>query len=576
MELIVTPRYSDIFDEDEPDLQQLLSTFPSTLSIFVLSKINAEIYLSNNLQKDLKILHLLTQRFDYGTKQQIARNISIFIRANGEKIQLFTKMANLEFMHLELINFRKGNIIDSSPLQELNFFKAYFLIVERLNKKFTRVYNNNINTEGDFFQTHTWPTLIQQIIASNRTSLIPNLIKGRAFLNFFENSPLYEKNVKKFLSYNNQENASAYIMSLLSFLANSFNKDMRDSNGKFILNEINSNNTLIQNYLLNIDDYKKKYGANYRNYTGLLEKPIFSMDSENCIVLNWDFMAKKLYDGLIFDFYEYSEIKNERKFKSFPDFKNFIGSEITEQYFFKKLIKKVLHDKHGVLKFDEDQKSGYPDAYFRKGKYIYLFEIKDSYFPVDAVNSDSVKEITKAIDKKYNTEKKGIGQLIKHIKNLTEKPYENSTYKELNLKKRNLVIYPIMIYTDSFFGMPGINNYLNKQFKSKLEDNKLDIESLNIKPLTFINMNFFIDYINQFEKIKFQELLDQYHKFNKNLFKISLKRKDMSSLFKYNENFESFTSKRVGKKFKEDQNYLTTIFKVLGFGIEFPKKEESK
>ena len=502
--MLITPRYSDLFKEKKPELNQLLKTFPSILSISILSKINAEIYILHNLKKDIRIIEFLTQRFDYKIKREIFKNIYKLIERNGEKIQFFTRMANLEFIHHELINYRNGNLVDSTPEQELNFLKAYFLIVEKLNIKFTKVYNNNIRSEGDFFETHTWPTLIQQIIANNRTNPIPNLIKGRAFLNFFEKSPKHKKNVENFLSYNHKSTSSSYILSLLELLINSYDKEKSDSNGKFIIGNIESHNVMVKNYLLEINKYKNKYGENYRNFSGLMDKPLLLKDSENCLVLNWDFIAKKLYDGLIFDFYQYSGIKNEKKFSSFPDFKNYIGHEITEKYLFKKLISQAFNGKHNKVLFDENQVNGYPDAYFRNGKHIYIFEIKDAFFPVDAINSDSVNEIIDAIDKKYNTEKKGIGQLIKHIKKLCYNPYEELSYEELSyeelkLKKRNLVIYPIMIYTDNLFGMPGINNYLNKEFNKKIIKYKLDTEEFEIKPLTFINLNFFIDMLTNFK-----------------------------------------------------------------------------
>ena len=132
------------------------------------------------------------------------------------------------------------------------------------------------------------------------------------------------------------------------------------------------------------------------------------------------------------------------------DYKNFISEEITEKFLFKKILSKYLNEKHSKLIFDDSNIEGFPDAYYRNGKHIFLFEIKDAYFPVDAINSYSYKEICDAIDLKYNSTSKGTGQIIKQLKRLVTSPFEEKSYDELKLKTRNLIIYPIIIYTDNF------------------------------------------------------------------------------------------------------------------------------
>lgn len=45
MEMIITPTYSDLFDGKVPELDQLLFDIPSELTLSILSKMNAELYI---------------------------------------------------------------------------------------------------------------------------------------------------------------------------------------------------------------------------------------------------------------------------------------------------------------------------------------------------------------------------------------------------------------------------------------------------------------------------------------------------------------------------------------------------
>jgi hypothetical protein len=206
-------------------------------------------------------------------------------------------------------------------------------------------------------------------------------------------------------------------------------------------------------------------------------------------VLNWSFLSNKLYEGLVFDFYNASGIASTKEFSQFLKFKQFIGEQITEKHLFRLLAEKAFRKKHDVLLYDAGKPNGFPDVYYRKGNKVFLVEIKDAYFPSDAVNSFSYDAIKEAIDKKLNSHEKGTGQIIKQLVNLKQRSFEEpQRYKH----PRNLIIYPIIIYTDIHFSMPGINEYVNRTFRSMVEEAGLDSAFNKIKPLTMININYLI------------------------------------------------------------------------------------
>ncbi|MGC4058199.1 MAG: hypothetical protein QM743_08790 [Chitinophagaceae bacterium] len=221
---------------------------------------------------------------------------------------------------------------------------------------------------------------------------------------------------------------------------------------------------------------------------------------------------------------------------------------------------KIFSKRHSVLFFDDGKTDSLPDCYFRKGNRVLLIEIKDAYFPSSATDSFSFEKIKKAIDEKYNSPKKGIGQIIKQIKSLKQNPYEKEPpYKKVS----SLKIYPIIVYTDSNFNMLGVNRYLSQQFQLQQEVDNLSSGFKKIFPLTLINLNFLIEnmVVLRDGNNDFFKLVEDYHQYVAIYEKKN--RKDKSSDESMFNTFLSFydfyqTKYRLGVK-----NYLSSIKELL-------------
>lgn len=133
MEFNTTPAYSDIFNEPEPDIDFLLKEIPSSMIITLLGYINSELYLKSDNKTQIKIFRKVTERFDLKTKTEVYNNLSRLNKENS-KINVFTIKINLEFIHYVLINYENFDYKDSTPENELNFFKAYLLSPRLLTK----------------------------------------------------------------------------------------------------------------------------------------------------------------------------------------------------------------------------------------------------------------------------------------------------------------------------------------------------------------------------------------------------------------------------------------------------------
>jgi len=563
MKIQPTATFSDLFDEEEPNIKTLLQQIPSKLIITILANINSELYLGEGNKTQIKLLERFIRRFENNTKNKILLNVSKLIKKN-EELHLFTIKTNLEFIHHVLINYNNSNYEDSTIENELNILKAYFIFSKKINENYTPKNLSTSPSENQFFREYLWPIIIDQIEINDITNPFVNLIKGLNFLNHFQQDDNYSANVKIFLDRNNQPSIWNYILQLMHFLENAWK---HETSTPFGFQEKDFDYTLFKSFILETKEYQKKYSLDKKNYTGLKDKPLIKI-KESLIVLNWNFICNKLYEGLIFDFYNNSDINKTTKFSKFVNFKNYIAYEVTEKKLFRKIIEKYLVKNKSVLKFDDENIEGFPDAYYRYGKYIFVFEIKDAYFPANTISTYSHEKIKEVIDLKYNSESKGTSQLIKVLKKLKNKPLENKDYSQLKIKSKNLVIYPIMIFTDEIFESPGFNKYLIEEFNKKLEKEKLDNSFNQVKNLTFINLSFFINNLDRSKEIDFKNIIDYFHNNIKNIEKRNQKVKSIDLHHESNRSFEYFAEKYFNKNNIE---FGKPIFKEVSELLELTK-----
>ena len=564
MRIIITPTYKELFTGDRPDLKELLFDIPSMSSLTILCSINSKLFLSKSLQSQIEIFQLITRKVPEKDKRKFLENIAeIQAKDLNQEIQFFSTLATLEFIHYELINYKKIPFEnkDLNGDQELRFLKAYFIIVQRINDKYESVFGKSLD-KGEFFHTAMWPTFIEQLEINHTPNPVNALIRSLIFFNYFDKNEDLKKFLKIFIQFHDREHYWDYSKILMNLLRINWEGERKDYiYGNFLIKGTKELKTLLQNFTLNIENYQQEYGDSKKSYIGLKEEPFIPYDKNQYLISNWNFIINKVYEGLIFDFYKHSGIKKE-KFKSFPDFKNFVAQEITEKYLFQTTLRHYLNKNYSILNFDGAKDKGHPDAYYRIGKYIFLFEIKDAFFPSKAISSNDYEVICQAIDEKYNNKRKGTGQIIKQLNHLTKSPFESKSYQELNLKTRNLIIYPIVIYTDNFFSMPGINRYLNQAFRKKLKEQNCEDEFGKVENLLFMNISFLLNQIHKFKKFDLKQILDEYFKaihnsekrFNKRHFE-----KDMQGM---NINFEQFVAEKYSLE-QNDGNYLQTIFEIF-------------
>jgi len=561
MEFIITPSYEDIFNDKRPELSELLSDIPSSVVLRLLSYFDAQLFLNEDIQTQFKLLKNLLKRQTVDTVINIIHNYSV-LNDNAKNVEysIFSRLYFKAFIHYILINYSEmPSIYDTTPIQELNLFKAYLIISTIKNSEIQNIYSKeNKEIEGDFFPTHTWPMIINQLDVNIKINPIPNIIRGVCLLNYLQYHSNYTKYVECFFNKKGLTNTWEYIIQLLNTVQLSWEKnDVGTKSCYFTCDE--KFNALFDSISINPYEYRDNYLNTKEEYSLLKSKPLFKYKNQY-YVLDWNFIPNKIYEGLIFDFHCESGIKELLTLNTIPKFKKLIGLEITENFIFRIILRTIFStDKYCKLIFPKDNSAGEPDAYYRKGNNIFLFEIKDSFFPTNAIKSSTYEDIRSAIDGKYNNNKKGTGQLVKQINRIKDNSFEDLNYYELKLKVHNFNVYPILIYTDKFFGMYGVSNYLIKEFNKKIEQFELRKSFKKINNLTFLSLDYLILHSKFLSNNSFIKILEKLHKTIEDRENKSKRIKEVPVLFEFNKNMELI----LEESYKTDNDKEMDIKKIM-------------
>lgn len=206
------------------------------------------------------------------------------------------------------------------------------------------------------------------------------------------------------------------------------------------------------------------------------------------------------------------------KIKSLPDLKQVYGERFSEKIMLYNLLE-YMYSRRGCPKFTGDAINakigdGEVDFLIHSGNYTILIEYKDVLFPADTKHSydfSIIKETLKLkMDENQNGKPKGISQLLNSIKDVS-----NGRYSFIVKKPQKMKIYPVIIYTDYTFDLMGFNYLLNKELKSRIEKEQLNIRE--VKNLTLINLDTLIKFQDLFasKALDLKTCIDDYHKYIK-------------------------------------------------------------
>jgi hypothetical protein len=510
MSIAIIPKYTTLFpDKEKPDIKLLLCDTHSSLVIGVLSFLNSSFYIDESLENQEKFFFLLIERLPIEERKEIIKNLLDFkVKYAGSRISIFPLYTNLKFIEWEILNYRNIEFTSTTADQELNILKAIMLFNEELDDSI-RIRGERVETEYPFYKL-IWENYLPQFEFSGLKLFFNQFLAGMDFISYLEKS--YPKHLESYLVYLRAKDKNEFFKKVLEFLINGYNRETKNYRNHFPVEIINKNRLLEPLILdLNTLNTSEFIGKGYNKYfKGLRRYPIIKHPQGFIDIVNWHFVTDKMTtNALIFDFYHNSSIKKD---VPFSDYKSEIGNKFSEKVIFFNLIRKTFNNKYIHLTETENKLINI-DYYLRQANIIILIEYKDNIVP-DEIKNGYFSQIKDYFDttliKNKNGKSKGVKQLINQIKTLNENFHKIENFSELNIEKKRIIIFPVIITRDISFSVAGLNEYLNKVFRNGIVTLKNDFFS--IEDLVLIDLNAFIDWSELFQEeiLSFPSVLNSY------------------------------------------------------------------
>jgi hypothetical protein len=540
MEFSLSPGYHDLFSEKSGDPQRFISEYHSEGVLLYLSFLNAQVSLNDEESPEFQsnLVNKLTTFWPENQKLLFNNTIQQHLSKHKTAMNLFKSIYITFFISRELIHFRRqGHQVDS--LGEYKVIMAYLGYIDEFNKIFTSSLAQSQPEASDQlrFQKLHWPFLIQQFDFNEPVDPLYQSICTGLLLDHFFLDTKYHHHIRSYLEFYKRTAVWGFVFDYVELIKISFQKSEKFDVNLFAIQSSDNFLSMLDNLSIDIEDYQNDKTLHQDNL-GIKKKPLLKSSQGFYIVLNWKFLYKSIYIGTAFDFMKKSNL-------SYNSFKSIVGFEVIEKRFFRSLFSYMFETYNTVLEFSDND--GMPDCYLRLGKYIFLIEVKDYLVSTETISSGSFEKISNHLNlnfvKNEKGKNKGISQLANQISHLDKECYSFDNYIQKGIKKRNIVLIPIIITTAFTYQMPGINKYLSDLMSEKLTVNSFG----SIYPLTMIDFKFFY---RQFMRIRskqvdLKDLIKQYQARLKNAQKEFKKNPSLKNGFIVNSAFEESLTNNI-------------------------------
>ncbi len=317
--------------------------------------------------------------------------------------------------------------------------------------------------------------------------------------------------------------------------------------------ELESDNKSIETYFdslsnqINITNYTENQIYDFKVFR---ECPLIRIDKNAYLVINQNFFIDKLYNSIIYKFYNY--IMDNKNYKAnFQQFKGDISLKFTEKILFHSLIDYITTDNSAIKVNGEQYSYEYSDYYIRIGYDIFLFEFKDYNMDAKNKNSFNYDFLCNYIKDNY-VEIHGYCQLYKVIKSIEKNTiqFDNIKLGDNDIKKYS--VYPVIVFTDSSLDNEGINYLVSRQIRQWRKDKN---SKLKVKDLIMVNLDTLLLYKEVFSS-KTANIFDLLKSFLIYINSKSLSRNELQELCSFSEFCEKYMKK----------NNITNIFSDKYFG----------
>lgn len=515
MKMQIVPVFKDIFPaEKQPEIKDLIKTIPTDAIIKVCCYINSQLYFSKErLKTEVKIfVHLIERIQDANLRNAPYYKLREFQQKMiDQDVAIFPLPHTLKLIEIAYLSDYIPYDQKTTPEQDLDILRLLLILNSDVNDKTIAIFKEtDINNQESIYKVF-WSSLLPNSTVLLRKDLVISVYKSVRFLKFLHEK--YPNYLEQYVQVNKVDHFIKIPLKLFELYSNGYNKE-NDFFYSHYKKEIIENSPLVLNLALDVANSSREEYLQRKlslNFKGIRTFPFWKLKDDEFHISNWNFIIEKFYEGLVFDFFQKTDIRKEKGFGSFENYKSRMGDDFSN-VFFMDLMKEIF----GALPVismkekERNEKCDY-DFYIRIKNCVFLFEFKDVLFPIN----ETYEEIKSTIDTKLvSNEKekdKGIGQIIRHIRtfNADSTIYDDIGKEGISLK--DIVVYPILVYSDHAFGMTGVNDYLNTIFEGEI---KKDAISFQVRPLAMISLDFFMEEFDNFHsgKNNLVEVLELYYK----------------------------------------------------------------
>jgi|GEM_PF-4738550 hypothetical protein len=488
-------------DKTIEDAIELIRSIPSVTLLNYLSGFAVNLYLHDNDEYTGKIQFMLVSSLLDKCETSVQQKWVLEVKKQAEKgftPMMFWNYSNLLFYGLIFKTFNNHSSRDLTGGEAKKVFDAYLIINGIVNNKI-QIEEEAIKkaNEANKIEDVTIPSFIYQKDYASSVDFSNQVTRGVAFFKYLENDPKYKELV---LEYYKSKNVHGHLRLFKNLMV--------------LFTEINVGKDLVKrNQLANLQEYfiGKEVDlayidtlcinteiASYRedeSFGILRNKFLFKLNQFQFFILNVNFLLDQFYKAQIFSFNAFLKSKNIK-----GEFLSEKGKNFTEGIYLPTVLDTCFPR---YTRFYGDscinsKKDELCDAYLREGNKICLIEFKDVLLNASIKNSADKEKLFAELEKKFLANQankpKGVTQLLNAVEDIEY----NSVSFDNSVPKANLEIYPVIIYTDTTFGIEGVNKYFKEKFTIGI--NNLKLQNVVVKEVTFINLNYFEiheDYFNQ-------------------------------------------------------------------------------
>jgi hypothetical protein len=499
MKMQILPVFKDIFpNEHQPEIKDLIKSIPTDAILKVCCYINSQLYFSKErLKTEIKIfVHFIERIQDDKLRNAPYYRLREFQqKIVGQDTAIFPLPHTLKLIEIayqsDYIPYDK----DTTPEQDLDILKSLLILNSDVNNKTSAIFRETDISSHESIYKVFWSSLLPDPTVFLRKNLVISVYKSVCFLKFLQVK--YPKNLEEYVKVNQVDHFIRIPLKLFELYSNGYNRE-KDFFYSHFKSDIMENNPVILNLSLDVANssreeyFRKKLNLNYK---GIRTYPFLKLKGNEYHISNWNFIIEKFYEGMVFDFFQKTDIRKEKGIGSFENYKSRMGDDFSN-VFFMDLMKEIFSALPLICLKDKErnEKCDY-DFYIRIKNCVFFFEFKDVLFPIN----ETYDEIKSTIDTKLvSNEKekhKGIGQIVRHIRTFNTDATIYDDLKKEGIFLKDIVVYPILIYSDHAFGMTGVNDYLNSIFENEI---KKDVFSFQVRGLAMISLDFFMEEFDTF------------------------------------------------------------------------------